>query len=231
MGQARRALALILPPEITHADLADRSLREPVVRNTDALGGSQGFGDDIGIMRPGFTEEMNILEPIDHSAAGISPLTTPLRAVDALGVSATAADATGVAMTSADLPAGLGDTWVALTHLYAQTVNESRAAGNLNHDIGLLRRYVRQTGVGIDWITQAINAIEHNSDRIQQLASLSGAAIDPLDHPSASSSLYGAPPRLGLAPPACANGDAPVGGGYAPADGCGRWLCGRASGE
>ncbi len=87
-----------------------------------------------------------------------------------------------------------------MTQLYAQTVNESRAAGNLNHDIGLLRRYVRQTGVGIDWITQAINAIEHNSDRIQQLASLSGAAIDPLDDPSASSSLYGARPASASLP-------------------------------
>ncbi len=98
LGQARRALALILPPEITHADLADPSLREPVARNTDALGGSQGFGDDIGIMRPGFTEEMSILEPIDHSVAGISPLTTPLRAVDALGGTAPA-DGDGAAMS------------------------------------------------------------------------------------------------------------------------------------
>ncbi|HEX8732964.1 MAG TPA: hypothetical protein VF725_13000 [Ktedonobacterales bacterium] len=191
LGQARRALALVLPSEITRDDLADPSLREPAVRDTEGTGDLQGLGADIGIMRTGFTEEMDILQPVDLATAGISPLTTPMRAVDTIETDDESPTDETPALTGDTLPAGLGDAWLALTQLHAQTADEARAVNDLNHDIGLLKRYVRQTGVGIDWIAQAIEAIERNSDQMQRLASLSGASLDALDEPGASSSVYG----------------------------------------
>lgn len=192
LGQARRALALVLPAEITRDDLADPSLREPGARDVEGTGDLQGLGADIGIMRPGFTEEMDILAPMDQGATGIPPLTTPLRAVEIVAADDEAPTEETPALSSETLPAGLGDAWLALSQLHAQTVNEARAVGGLNHDIGLLKRYVRQTGVGIDWIAQAIEAIERNSDQMQRLASHAGASLDTLDDPGASNSIYGA---------------------------------------
>lgn len=180
LAQARRALALVLPPEMTQADLADPSLREPVAGDSEGMSDLQGLGPDIGIMQSGYTEEMNILAPLDHAAAGIPPLTTPLRAISALPADQSASGEV-TSTTGADLPAGLGDAWLLLSHLQSQTATESRLVASITHDLGLLGRHVRRTGIGIDWVAQALEAIERDTERMQRVASASGVSADLAD--------------------------------------------------
>jgi len=196
LAQARRALALALPAEMTQVDLADPALREPTGRDSEGLSDLEGLGQDIGITRPGFTEEMDALAPIDREAAGIPPLTTPLRAVHALPAEERPADEAG-AQEGADLPAGLGDAWLLLTHLHVQTTTEARLVANISRDLSMLGRYVRRTGVGIDWIAQAMETTEHYAERMQHVASSAGASFDlPDDSGFAGASYAARPPSI-----------------------------------
>lgn len=200
LAQARRALALALPPELVQQELKSGSLREPTRRDGESGSGLLGLGVDLGIMQPDFTGEFTALEPIDREAAGIPPLTTPLPSVNALspvgenaGASAESAD--GVA--GADLPAGLGDAWLLLTRLQEQTSHETRAVIHFSHSIGMLGRHLRQTGVGIDWVSQALEAIGLDAERLLQLAGSPGAPLEGEDagfaRPAPTSNLRRAP--------------------------------------
>lgn len=174
LAQARRALALALPPEIAQSDAATAALQEPAMRDAEGASGLLGLGPDIGIMRPEYTGEFPILEPFDGDVAGIPPLTTPLPAISALSE---AEHATGEA-PSVDLPASLADSWMALAQLQAQTLNETRYVLRLTYDLGVLGRHVRHAGAGIDWVNQSMDVTEQNVERLQQLAGGSGAGAD-----------------------------------------------------
>ncbi len=188
LAQARRALALVLPPELTQSDTADGSLREPPGR-AEATGDLAGLGADIGIMSR-YTGEFPLLDPVDQAAAGISPLTTPLPALSALAANADASEATSedatLAAAGSDLPAGLADAWLLLSLLQAQTIAEARSVATFAYDIGVLGRHVRHTSAGIDWVHQAMEVVELSADRMQQLASPSGALADLSDDASAA---------------------------------------------
>jgi hypothetical protein len=103
-----------------------------------------------------------------------------LRAVSALPSDTSASDDASAA-SDADLPAGLGDAWLLLTHLQSQTATESRLVASITYDLGLLGRHVRRTGIGIDWIAQALEAIERDTERMQRIASASGVSADLAD--------------------------------------------------
>lgn len=180
LTQARRALALVLPPELTQSDPADAALREAPARSLQDTHDLQGLGPDIGIMQPGLTGEFSALDPIDGDAM-IPPLTTPLRALSALPDEDTAsAAATG----ASDLPAGLGDAWLLLTRLQSLITSETRDLASIVYDIGILGRHVRQTGLGLDWLDQALEAIERDAALLQQLASPSSASAELVDDAS-----------------------------------------------
>lgn len=166
LAQARRSLALVLPAELTQ-DV-------PSAAEGSGSSGLEGLSRDIGISG-GDTSDFPILEPSPSDTVGISPLTTPLPAVNALAASNEDAAS---AFSDGTLPAGLADAWLALTQLQAQTANETRSAASLFYDMGVLGRYVRTTIAGIDWVNQSLNIIESDAERIQQLAGASGLAAD-----------------------------------------------------
>ena len=199
LAQARRALALVLPAEMTQVDLADPALREPGVRESEGLSDLEGLGADIGVMRSGYTEEMDALAPIDAEATGIPPLTTPLRAISALPADERTTDE-AAATAGVDLPAGLGDAWLLLSHLHAQTVAEARLVSNIMRDLGVLARYVRRTGVGVDWIKQAMQATEVDAERLLHLTSASGVSLDLADDAGLGSASFGPRPAPASTP-------------------------------
>lgn len=191
LAQARRALAMALPPEIAQSDASTAALQEPAMRDAEGANGLLGLGPDIGIMRPEYTGEFPILEPFDGDVTGIPPLTTPLPAVSAL----TGADAehAGGDASDVDLPASLADAWMALTQLQGQTLNETRYVLRLAYDLGVLARHVRHAGANIDWVNQSIDFTEQNVERLQQLAGGSAAGADLGDDTGHSGSVI--PPR------------------------------------
>jgi len=184
LAQARRALALIVPPELIQSDLADGSLREPSGRDAASTGDLAGLGDDLGILKRD-TDEYRALDRVDPNAARISPMTTPLPALRALTPSHSAsgeasddADAADSSASQGGLPASLADAWLLLSLLQLQTNEEARAVQTLVHDIGVLSKHVRRTGMHIDWVNQAMDATERGAEQMQQLASSSGASAD-----------------------------------------------------
>ncbi len=186
LAQARRALALILPPELIQSELADGSLRESPGRDSATTGDLAGLGADLGILNR-YTNEFRALDPVDPNAAGISPLTAPLPAIRPLAPSDSAsgeaaADDAGAAGSSVasqgELPASLTDAWLLLSLLQLQTSEEARAVQTFVHDIGVLSKHVRRTGMHIDWVNQAMDATERGAEQMQQLASPSGASAD-----------------------------------------------------
>lgn len=170
LAQARRALALALPPELTQDARTDGA----------AEGGSDwvGLGDAMGIMNR-YTSEFAVLEPIDGESAGIPPMTTPLPAVKALhSDNADNADQADGASKGSDetaargaLPAGLADAWLLLSMLQQQTNQEARSVAGFVHDIGILGKHVRHTGLNVDWVISAVDSLESEAEQIQQLAS------------------------------------------------------------
>ncbi|HEX2348146.1 MAG TPA: hypothetical protein VHI51_06895 [Ktedonobacterales bacterium] len=167
LAQARRALALALPPELTQDVKPDGAVE----------GGSEwvGLGDAMGIMNR-YTSEFAVLEPIDGESAGIPPMTTPLPAVKALN--ADNADRADSASKGSDetaargsLPAGLADAWLLLSMLQQQTNEEARSVAGFVHDIGILGKHVRHTGLNVDWVISAVDSLESEAEQIQQLAS------------------------------------------------------------
>lgn len=197
LAQARRALALALPPELVQHELESGSLRMPTGRDGESDTGLLGLGIDLGIMQSGYTGEFPALEPIDREAAGIPPLTTPLPSVSALTPTAEANDGGATGAAGADLPAGLGDAWLLLTRLNEQTVLEMRAVVHFSQSIGVLGRHLRQSGVGIDWVNQALEAIEIDTERLQRLAGSAGVMLEGDDagmaRPGPTSTLRRAP--------------------------------------
>jgi hypothetical protein len=182
LAQARRALALIAPPELVQSDLADGSLREPPGRDAALTSDLAGLGADIGILNL-YTDEYRALDSADHSAAGISPMTTPLPALRALTPTNSASgevtdDAAVPSASQGELSASLANAWLLLSLLQLQTSEEARAVATFVHDIGVLSRHVRRTGMHIDWVNQAIDATERGAEQMQQLASSSGASAD-----------------------------------------------------
>lgn len=172
LAQGRRALALVLPPELTQDARVDSSLLESPAHGLEATGDLMGLGQDLGIMNR-YTSEFDILAPIDHDAAGIPPMTPP-PTLQALGSQPDAGARAEHAAPGA-LPAGLADAWLALSMLQQQTTEEARAVAGFVHDIGVLSKHVRRTGMGIDHAVATIDSIEVGAEQIQQLASRSGS--------------------------------------------------------
>jgi hypothetical protein len=205
LAQARRALSLVLPSELTQGDPADATLRESSGRDAEMTGELAGLGAELGILNR-YTNEFPILDSIDHDAAGISPLTTPLPTMGAFSANgdpsadvATEGGAEGARQAHAgqgDLPAGLADAWLLLSLLQKQTDAEARAVATFVHDIGMLSKHVRLTGVGLDWVNQAMDAIERGADQMQQLASPSGLGGEPGEDPSASGMAWAGSPSI-----------------------------------
>lgn len=188
LAQARRALALALPKQLIQGELADGSLREPST-NSDLA----GLGADIGVLRPGLTGVYDTLTPIgEDDDAKIPPMTTPLRALNALASEMHAEQTSGTESGShGELPAGLADAWLLLTNLAAQTADEARIASNLSFDLGVLGRHVRQTGQGIARINQLLDVTERDIDRMHQVAG--GASVESLADPHPSLPMAGRP--------------------------------------
>jgi hypothetical protein len=167
LAQARRALALALPPELTQDAKPDGAVE----------GGSDwvGLGDAMGIMNR-YTSEFAVLEPIDGESAGIPPMTTPLPAVKALntdqaGSANSASKGSDETAARSSLPAGLADAWLLLSMLQQQTNEEARSVAGFVHDIGILSKHVRHTGLNVDWVISAVDSLESEAEQIQQLAS------------------------------------------------------------
>lgn len=176
VAQARRGLALVLPPELTQDARADSSLLEPPARDLEATGDLIGLGQDLGIMNR-YTSEFDVLTPLDQDAAGIPPMTpppmTPPPTLQALG-SPSNASAESMSEPAAEpgaLPASLADVWLALGLLQQQTTEETRAVAGFVHDIGVLSRQVRLTSAGIDRAVAGIDSIEVGAEQVQQVTS------------------------------------------------------------
>ncbi|HEY8324509.1 MAG TPA: hypothetical protein VIG77_08470 [Ktedonobacterales bacterium] len=160
LAQARRALALALPPELTQDARTDGSV--------DTTGDLIGLGHDLGIMKR-YTNEFPILEPINGDSSGIPPMTTPLPAIEALNAGSAANEGAALAAPGA-LPAGLADAWLLLSMLQQQTNEEARSVAGFVHDIGVLGKHVRHTGLNLDRVISAVDSLESEAEQIQQLA-------------------------------------------------------------
>jgi hypothetical protein len=161
LAQARRALALALPPELTQDARTDGSV--------DTTGDLIGLGHDLGIMKR-YTNEFPILEPFNGDSSGIPPMTTPLPAIEALNAGSAANEGAALAAPGA-LPAGLADAWLLLSMLQQQTNEEARSVAGFVHDIGVLGKHVRHTGLNLDRVISAVDSLESEAEQIQQLAS------------------------------------------------------------
>ncbi|HEX8727767.1 MAG TPA: hypothetical protein VF739_04050, partial [Ktedonobacterales bacterium] len=171
LAQARRALALALPAELTQDARPEGS--------AEATGDLIGLGHDLGIMNR-YTNEFPILEPLDGDSSGIPPMTTPLPAVEALNGDSGANEGGEPAAPGA-LPAGLADAWLLLSMLQQQTNEEVRSVAGFVHDIGVLSRHVRHTGLNVDWVISAVDSLESEAEQIQQLASPASGSGEPGD--------------------------------------------------
>ncbi len=183
LSQARRALALVLPRELTEADLADGSLREPMTRDGESTGDLSGLGTHLGIMQTGLTGYYEALPPsdADENSPKIAPMTAQLKAIgadsDEERASAPVGDEESEApLARGELPAGLADAWLLLTQLQTYTTAEARAASTLTYDLGVLGRHVRQTSQGMDWVNQAMLTSERGAEHMQRLAG--GGSLD-----------------------------------------------------
>lgn len=163
LSQARRALALLLPEELTAA--------EPVLSVMEENSDLMGLGTDIGIIKPGLTGIFPALPQVESGEAndaGIAPLTAHFPAVSQAE--------TGE--ENEPLPAALADAWRLLSQLYNQTLEETRQVTRLAHDMGVLGGQVRRVGIGFDWTMQSVEAVERHVERLQQLAGGTGAGAE-----------------------------------------------------
>ena len=166
LAQARRSLALVLPPELT---------RETAGQLTGGPGDLAGLSDDLGI-RHIYTSELPILGSEGPEAIGIQPLgaLTPSGEMPAAIPAAEASDTEA----SGEFSASLADAWLLLHQLHTQTVAEMRAVSDITHDVGVLSKYVRKGGMELDWLNHSIDTIDRINNQMQQLASLSGAGVE-----------------------------------------------------
>ncbi|HEX8983110.1 MAG TPA: hypothetical protein VF792_10100 [Ktedonobacterales bacterium] len=181
LSQARRALALVLPRELTEADFADGLLRDPMARDGESTGDLSGLGTHLGIMQTGLTGYYEALPPSDEDSPKIAPMTAQLKAIgadsDEEQASAQVSNEESISsLAQGELPAGLADVWLLLTQLQSYTTAEARAASTLTYDLGVLGRHVRQTSQGMDRVNQSMLTSERGADHMQRLAG--GGAFD-----------------------------------------------------
>ncbi len=200
LTQARRSLALVLPPELTQ-DIAGQLHQ--------ASSDLAGLSTDLGI-RSAYTGEFPILsDSVTPEEAGIQPLEALQPSVAAANTGentdakVSAGAATGAAAASGELSAGLADAWMLLNQLHGQTIAEMRAVSDFVHDMGLLSKQVRITRVGLDWLNHSIDTVDRIAYQMQQLASLSGTGMENSDDSGVSGiARMGSPstPRRGALP-------------------------------
>ena len=110
---ARRALAAVLPGEVTRMPAEEAGRREAAA-GLDALSPAdlRGLGHDLGIGSPGYTEQYEALWSQDAAggSAGIAPLTVPIRALSP-DEGDPPTGAAGV-FAAGELPAELVDAWI-----------------------------------------------------------------------------------------------------------------------
>jgi hypothetical protein len=167
---ARRALAAVLPGEVTRMPAEEAGRREAA--GLDALSPTdlRGLGHDLGIGSPGYTEQYEALQSRDApgAAAGIAPLTVPIRALSPDG----GEPPTGAAgaFAAGELPAELVDAWNLLLQMDAECRALERALVQLGREVGMQSRLLRAADLDIAWFDGALVAVRSNAEQLQHLA-------------------------------------------------------------
>ena len=166
LARARRSLATLLPGEITQTPptdaTSDTPQREVANLTPEEAARLLGLGVDVGIA-PGYTGEFDLLSPTTPEEAGIAPLMGHPPTSGADGV-------TPPAGNPDELPGELADVWHILSQLAEGTTLEERVLSTLTRDLGMLSRSVRQADTGIAWVLQALDAVRHDADQLQQVS-------------------------------------------------------------
>ena len=166
---ARRALAAVLPDEVTRMPADEAGRRETAGLDSLSPADLRGLGHDLGIGNPGYTEQYEALRSTDApGAAGIAPLTVPIRALSPDG----GEPPTGAAgaFAAGELPAELVDAWNLLLQVDAECRALERALVQLGREVGMQSRLLRAADVGIAWVDGALVAVRSNAEQLQHLA-------------------------------------------------------------
>jgi hypothetical protein len=166
---ARRALAAVLPDEVTRMPADEAGRRETAGMDSLSPVDLRGLGHDLGIGNPGYTEQYEALRSKDApGAAGIAPLTVPIRALSPDG----GEPPTGAAGTFAagELPAELVDAWNLLLQVDAECRALERALVQLGREVGMQSRLLRAADLDIAWFDGALQAVRSNAEQLQHLA-------------------------------------------------------------
>lgn len=167
---ARRALAAVLPGEVTRMPAEEAGRREAA--GLDALSPTdlRGLGHDLGVGSPGYTEQYEALRSQDAAdgAAGIAPLTVPIRALSPEG----GEPPTGAAgaFAAGELPAELVDAWNLLIQVDAECRALERALVQLGREVGMQSRLLRAADAGIAWFDGALVAVRSYAEQLQHMA-------------------------------------------------------------
>ncbi|HST88701.1 MAG TPA: hypothetical protein VLJ14_10010 [Ktedonobacterales bacterium] len=168
---ARRALAAVLPGEVTRMPAEEAGRREAAA-GLDALSPAdlRGLGHDLGIGSPGYTEQYEALWSQDAAggSAGIAPLTVPIRALSP-DEGDPPTGAAGV-FAAGELPAELVDAWNLLLQMDMECRALERALVQLGREVGVQSRLLRSADAGIAWFDGALVAVRSNAEQLQHLA-------------------------------------------------------------
>lgn len=167
---ARRALAAVLPSEVTRMPADEAGRREAAGLESLSPADLRGLSHDLGIANPGYTEQYEALQSKDAAGgtAGIAPLTVPIRAL----VPDSTEPSTGAAgvFATGELPAELVDAWNLLTQVDAECRALERALVQLGREVGVQSRHLRTMDADIAWIGEALLSVRKNGEQLQHLA-------------------------------------------------------------
>jgi hypothetical protein len=209
IARARRALATVLPPEITQLPTPDDVHRDANGLDAETAARLLGLNVDLGIA-PGYTGEFSALasdERADVAETGIAPLTLPLPAISADDVAAANAPTptTGRGKgRKGELPVELVDVWNMLAQMVSEGTQEERVVSNVSRDLGMLSRSVRQADAGIVWVLQALDAIRRDADQLQQISGAQPLGEAPGDSGALAGLARSAPSSVPLMSPGAA---------------------------
>jgi hypothetical protein len=167
---ARRALAAVLPSEVTRMPAEEAGRREAAGLDTLSPTDLRGLGHDLGVGSPGYTEQYEALQSRDAAsgAAGIAPLTVPIRALSPDG-GEPPAGAAG-AFATGELPAELVDAWNLLLQVDAECRALERALVHLGREVGVQSRLLRSADADMAWFGEALAAVRSNAEQLHHLA-------------------------------------------------------------
>ena len=216
LGQARRTLSRLLPPDVTQS--ADFEIEASTLAETES-GSLRGLGSDLNIDNPGLTGQFTALQPGDEipEMSGFVPLTKPMPSVhpdeagegEGSSTRTPAQEATkgrsrrGEASNASGegIPPELVEVWNLLSKANDEASQLERVLSQLARELGVQSRALNTADANAAWFKGAIAAMRGRAAQLQQVAG-SGQPVPgaPDAQPGPTSRPLGAsPPRLPFA--------------------------------